>query len=225
MELETLAGRRFDCVIQCLVVLSIFLFVVETLPEVDRFATWFTWSERIIVGIFTVEYVIRVYFQRSRYALSFIGIIDMLAIMPFYLSLGIIDARALRVFRFFRILRLAKLNRFGKAWDRLGRAVIEIKDELIVYFGFTMMLIFLASVGIYYCEHDTQPEAFSSIFHSMWWAVATLSTVGYGDVYPVTIAGRIFTFIILMLGLSIVSVPSGLLAAALSSSADRERDT
>jgi voltage-gated potassium channel len=84
-----------------------------------------------------------------------------------------------------------------------------------VYFGLTVVLIYLASVGIYYCEHDAQPEAFRSAFHAMWWAVATLSTVGYGDVYPVTVAGRLFTFLILILGLSVVSVPSGLLASAL----------
>ncbi len=215
IDSRTAIGRRFDWFIQVLIVLSLGLFAVETLPEAARFKSWFEWSERVIVIIFTLEYIVRLSLQRTAYLFSFFGIVDLLSILPFYFSLGTIDARSLRILRLTRLLRLAKLRRYGTAWQRLRHAVAEIKDELVVYFGMTVILIFLSSVGIYYCEHDVQPEAFRSVFHSMWWAVATLSTVGYGDIYPVTLAGRLFTFIILILGLSIVSVPSGLLASAL----------
>ncbi|MEQ9028319.1 MAG: potassium channel family protein, partial [Aggregatilineales bacterium] len=92
----------------------------------------------------------------------------------------------------------------------------KVKEELILYGAISLLLIYLASIGIYYFEKDAQPEAFSSIVASMWWAIATLTTVGYGDAYPVTMGGRLFTFVILMLGLGFVSVPSALLAASLS---------
>jgi len=141
--------------------------------------------------------------------------IDLAAILPFYLSLGVTDLRVIRILRLLRLLRMAKLRRFALAWCQLRDAFLEVKDELIVHVVLTLGLIFLASVGIYYCEHDVQPEAFRSVFHAMWWVIITLTTVGYGDVYPVTVLGRIFTGIILILGLSVISVPSGLLASAL----------
>ena len=96
-------------------------------------------------------------------------------------------------------------------------AAFFIAKEEFVLFGFvTLILLYLTAVGIYYFENNAQPEAFKSIFHSLWWAVATLTTVGYGDVYPVTVGGRVFTFFILMIGLGIVAVPAGLLATALT---------
>lgn len=90
-----------------------------------------------------------------------------------------------------------------------------MKEELILFFITTLFIIYIAAVGIYYFENAAQPENFKSVFHSLWWAVATLTTVGYGDIYPITVGGRFFTFLILMVGLSIVSVPAGLLTSAL----------
>jgi len=212
----TSMGRAFDRLIYALIVLSLLLFALETLPESVEFERWLVWSERTIVAIFTVEYALRTKKRGLPHVVSFYGVIDLLAILPFYVSMGILDFRSIRVVRLLRLLRIAKLQRYGTAWNRLRTAFAQVKDELTVYFGLTFILIYLASVGIYYCEHDAQPEAFRSVFHAMWWAVATLSTVGYGDVYPVTVAGRLFTFVILILGLSVVSVPSGLLASALT---------
>jgi voltage-gated potassium channel len=212
---DTKIGNAFDRIIYALIVLSLVLFALETLPEAVRYKEWFAWSERVIVAIFTIEYILRTTRNRLAYTRSFYGIVDLLAILPFYVSVGIVDFRSIRILRLLRLLRMAKLRRYGSACHRLRVAFVQIKDELAVYFGLTVVLIYLASVGIYYCEHDAQPEAFRSVFHSMWWAVATLSTVGYGDVYPVTVAGRLFTFLVLILGLSVVSVPSGLLASAL----------
>jgi len=212
---DTKIGNAFDRIIYALIVLSLVLFALETLPEAERYKAWFAWSERVIVGVFTIEYILRTVANRLAYIRSFYGIVDLLAVVPFYVSFGLVDFRSIRILRLLRLLRMAKLRRYGSAWHRLRVAFVQVKDELAVYFGLTVVLIYLASVGIYYCEHDAQPEAFCSVFHSMWWAVATLSTVGYGDVYPVTVAGRLFTFVILILGLSVVSVPSGLLASAL----------
>ncbi|MCP4251686.1 MAG: ion transporter [bacterium] len=213
---STRIGGAFDRLIYVLIVLSLGLFALETLLEAERYRAWFAWSETVIVAIFTVEYVLRTIGRRLAYVRSFYGVVDALAILPFYISFGVFDLRSVRILRLLRLLRMAKLRRYGSAWNRLKVAFVEIKDELAIYFGLTVALIYLASVGIYYCEHDAQPAAFQSIFDSLWWAVATLSTVGYGDVYPITVAGRLFTFLILILGLSVVSVPSGLLASALA---------
>ena len=109
-----------------------------------------------------------------------------------------------------------KFVRYNKAILRLGRAFQIAKEEFVLFGIVTIMLLYLSAVGIYYFENNAQPEVFKSIFHSLWWAVATLTTVGYGDVYPITIGGKIFTFIILMIGLGIVAVPAGLFASALS---------
>lgn len=208
-------GRFFDRLIYVLIIASMILFAAETLPSARRYQTWFDWSEYLIVALFTAEYILRALSKRLRYMLGFYGLVDLLAILPFYVSLGAFDLRAVRMCRLLRLLRLAKLHRFGSAWRRLRAAFLDIKYELAVFSGFTMTMVYLASVGIYYCEHDAQPEAFQSIFHAMWWAIVTLTTVGYGDVYPITAAGRVFTFFVLILGLGIISVPSGLLASAL----------
>ena len=98
-----------------------------------------------------------------------------------------------------------------------------IKEELIVFLIATLFLLYVSSVGIYYFENPAQPDKFSSVFHSMWWSVATLTTVGYGDVYPITVGGKIFTFFILILGLGIIAVPTGLFASALTKSIEIER--
>ena len=97
------------------------------------------------------------------------------------------------------------------------KAIFIAKEELIIFSAVTLMLLYLSAVGIYHFEHAAQPENFKSIFDSLWWAVATLTTVGYGDVYPITLGGRMFTFVILMLGLGVVAVPTGIIASALAS--------
>ena len=215
---DTTAGRVFDIFIQTLIVISILTFSIETLPNLeDPLRGLLSATEIVIVAIFTVEYFLRTYVsdKKSDYIFSFYGIVDLMAIIPFYLSLGI-DLRSLRILRLLRIFRLFKLVRYNRAMQRFARAFIIAKEELVLFGVVTVMLLYLSAVGIYYFEYEAQPEKFSSIFHSFWWAVATLTTVGYGDIYPITLGGRTFTFFILMIGLGIVAVPAGLLASALS---------
>jgi voltage-gated potassium channel len=215
---DTSAGRVFDFSVQGLILLSIITFSIETLPNLDA-ATIdiLQLTEVAIVVLFTLEYLLRLYVadRKIGYVFSFYGLIDLIAIIPFYISSGI-DLRSLRIFRMLRLIRLIKLVRYSKAICRFSRALSIAKEEIILFGVVTIMLLYLSAVGIYYFEKEAQPEAFKSIFHSLWWAVATLTTVGYGDVYPITIGGRIFTFFILMIGLGIVAVPAGLLASALS---------
>ncbi len=215
---DTPASKAFDLVIQALIIISLLSFSFETLPNLDpEMYQLLGYIEAVTVILFTIEYLMRVYVadHRLTYMFSFYGIVDLLAILPFYLTLGI-DMRSLRTLRLLRLFRLFKLVRYNKAIERFVRAFSIAREEIIVFVMVTVILLYLCAIGIYYFEHDAQPELFASIFHSMWWAVTTLTTVGYGDMYPITAGGRIFTFSILMLGLGIVAIPAGLLASALN---------
>lgn len=215
---ESNSGTYFNYFIQLLIVVSLTTFSIETLPKLSR-ATFklLNITEIIIVIIFTIEYILRIYFapKKLKFIFSFHGIIDFLAILPFYASMNF-DLRALRIFRLLRFLRVFKLFHHNKAVSSFYNAFKEVKGELILFLVFTTMILYLSAVGIYYFEHEAQPKAFASVFHSFWWAVVTLTTVGYGDVYPITAGGKVFTTVILMVGLGIVAIPTGLISSALT---------
>ncbi|GDY24628.1 hypothetical protein AHAT_05180 [Agarivorans sp. Toyoura001] len=214
---RTKLGKLFDSFIQALIIISIITFSLETLPSLalsER--TYLRYIEVFCIAVFTLEYLARLWVAENKTAFvtSFSGVIDLLAILPFYLSLGL-DLRSVRVFRLLRLFRVLKLAKYSNALKRFHIAFRLAKEELVLFFSVTIMLVFLSSVGIYYFENAMQPEGFSSIFDSLWWAVITLTTVGYGDIYPITVGGRIFTFGILMIGLGVVSIPAGIIASAL----------
>ncbi|MDA9206891.1 ion transporter [Crocinitomicaceae bacterium] len=223
---ETKFGLYFDYFIQVLILLSIASFSVETIPDLNSKTIYFLEKfELVCIVVFTLEYLIRFYIAKSKtgFAFSFYGIIDLLAILPFYLTLGF-DLRSARILRFLRLFRIIKLIRYNKAIRRFQNAFIMIKQELIMFSVVSLILFYLSAVGIYYFENSVQPEAFSSIFSSLWWSVVTLTTVGYGDVIPITIGGRIFTFIILMIGLGIIAIPSGMISSALTEARAMEKE-
>ena len=213
----TVLGKIFDRFIQFLILLSLFAFTYETNPDNSLVTIKILKIiELVSVIIFTIEYILRVYVSKKplQYIFSFYGIIDLLAILPFYLSLGgIADIRALKALRVFRVLKLIKYN---PALNRFQIAAKLVKEEVFLFLMVTLIFIFLASTGIYFFEYEAQPKVFSSIFHSAWWSIVTLTTVGYGDVYPITMGGKIFTFFILIIGVGIVTIPAGLVASALS---------
>ncbi|MCU4163287.1 ion transporter [Carboxylicivirga caseinilyticus] len=211
-------GRRFDYFIQILILISLISFALETLPDITQQTRKILYIIEVVsVILFSIEYILRIYVSDKplKYIFSFYGIIDLLAVLPFYLKFTI-DLRALRIFRVFRVFRAFKLIRYSRALRRFHIAFLLIKEELILFFITTAIFIFLSASGIYIFENEAQPEAFKSIFHSLWWAIVTLTTVGYGDIYPITVAGRIFTFFILVLGVGVVTVPAGLVASSLS---------
>lgn len=222
---NTSAGRLFDVCIQTLIILSLVTFSLDTLPNLPaRLERILKGFEVFTVAIFTAEYFLRLALARKklRFVFSFYGLVDLLAVAPFYLTYGI-DLRALRMFRLFRLFRILKLLRFSRALQRMGLAFSKVRNELTVFLIATAFTLFAAATGIYYFENPAQPEAFASIFHSLWWAVCTLTTVGYGEVYPITVGGKIFTVLILMVGLGVVAVPTGLISSALTEMMSKEK--
>lgn len=205
--------------IAILIVYSVVCFSIETLPDLPASLIEFLrYSEIAIVSVFTAEYLYRLYAAEKRlgFIFSFYGMIDLFAILPFYLA-TMIDLRSLRLMRLLRLFRVLKLVRYNQALLRFVKALYVAKEELVIFSVAILVLLYLAAVGIYYFEHQAQPEVFRSIFDGLWWAVGSLTTVGYGDIYPITVGGRFFTFIVLMLGLGLVAVPAGIMASALSS--------
>lgn len=223
---DTKGGRIFDLSIQLMIIVSLISFSVETLPNLSKqTAQILKHIEIVTVSIFTIEYICRVFVanKKMKFMFSFFGLVDLIAIIPFYLSTAI-DLRAIRILRLLRLFRAFKLMRYSKAIQRFHTALKIAKEELVLFSIVAAMALYFAAVGIYYFENSAQPEAFSSIFQSMWWALATLTTVGYGDVYPITTGGKIFTFLVLMVGLGVVAVPTGLIASALSSAREFEKN-
>lgn len=217
-ESDTKAGRRFDLFIQFLVVLSLISFSIETFPDLSKTTQRIlNVSEVVIVIIFTAEYILRLIVAdgKLRFIFSFYGLIDLFAILPFYVARSV-DLRSLRVFRLFRLFRVFKILRYSNAIRRFRRAFVTVKDEMVIFLIATAFVLYVTSVGIYYFENQAQPEQFKSILHCLWWAIVTLTTVGYGDVYPITVGGKIFTTFILIIGLGIIAVPTGLIASALT---------
>lgn len=221
---DSSSGRAFDLIIQFLIVVSLISFSIETIPGLtDTQLSVLRHIEIFCVLVFTVEYISRIVVasNRIKFIFSFFGIIDLLAILPFYLTTGL-DLRVVRAFRFLRLFRILKLARYSKAVDRFHMALRLAKEELVLFLAASTVVLYLAAVGIYYFENSAQPETFKSVFHSLWWSVVTLTTVGYGDMFPVTTGGKIFTFVVLLVGLGLVSVPAGLVASSLSRARELE---
>ncbi|MEZ5873043.1 MAG: ion transporter [Nitratireductor sp.] len=218
-------GQAFDHAMIALILAVTILMSVETLPDFPvqwtRRLVIFDW---IVIVVFTAEYGIRLWTasNRLRYGLSLWGLIDFIAIAPFWTGfiLGIPGTEALWSLR---LLRIAKLVRFVSGMQTLRRAYELVWRELLMVFMFALLVMYCTAIGIYFFEHESQPTAFPSIPHSFWFAVTTLTTVGYGDTYPVTTGGKLFTFVILMIGLGIVALPAGLIASAFTQARQEEK--
>jgi voltage-gated potassium channel len=215
---DTRPGRAFDLLIQAMIVLSLISFSIDTVPGISASVQWWLDTFEIFsVFVFSIEYLLRVFVARPRlgYIFSFFGLVDLFSILPYFIGVDF-DLRSLRSFRLLRLFRIFKLTRYSAAVRRFHVALGIAREELVLFLGVTLILLYLTSVGIYYFESDAQPDQFGSVFHCLWWAVVTLTTVGYGDVFPITAGGRAFTFLILIIGLGVISVPAGLVASSLA---------
>lgn len=209
---------RAELPLQVLIIATLVALALETLPNLKPWQVqtleYFEWFS---LSVFSIEYLVRLWLTRPwhRYAFSFFGLIDLLSIAPALLALGS-GSESLRALRLMRLFRLLKLGRYNAATLRFYRALSLAREELMLFGAMALILLYLAGVGMYQFEHAAQPEAFASVFDGLWWALCTLTTVGYGDVYPVTVGGKLFTFFILVIGLGLIAVPVGLVSASLT---------
>lgn len=218
-------GRIFAWFIQFTIIVSILDFTFESIPGLGGPTVKLLRVVEIAsIGIFTIELALRLFFSKRgwRYLFTFFGIVDVIAILPFYLALGI-DLRSIRAFRLLRLFRLFKLARYSQAMRRYHVAFVYAREELLLFGATALIIIFVSAVGIHYFESEMQPDTLGSIPQCLWWAVTTLTTVGYGDSYPITAGGKLFTFVILAVGLATVAVPSGIMASALTHARDKAK--
>lgn len=221
-----LRSRAVDLGILGLIFLNVVALTLETVAPIHAMhPAAFTWFERTSLIIFTIEYVLRLWsctadpryrrplMGRVRFVFTPLAIIDLLAILPLFLPLLGVDLRFMRIVRLLRFFRLAKLFRYSRALRLLGRVVLGKREELASIFIVLITLLVIAASLMYFVEHDDQPEKFSSIPQTMWWGVITLTTVGYGDYYPVTGAGKFIAACIAVLGIGMFALPAGLLGA------------
>ncbi|MBV6645026.1 MAG: ion transporter [Cyclobacteriaceae bacterium] len=224
-------SKRFDLFIMTLILLNVMAVILETVESIYVQAPLlFYYFEIFSIIIFSIEYVGRLwtctYFERYshpfwgrlKFVFSIAGLIDLMAILPFYLPLLFaMDGRFLRMMRLFRVLRIFKMGRYSTAFNLIMRVIKQRKEELLITLTIVLVLLILASSMMYYLEHEVQPENFSSIPETMWWGVATLTTVGYGDVYPITGFGKVLGAFIAILGVGIFALPAGIIAAGFES--------
>ena len=204
---------------------NIIAFILETEKEFyDNFKIYFYWFEISSIGIFTIEYILRIYtcntenkfkgrYGRIKYFFTPMALIDLLVIAPFFISLFVADSRILRILRLFRILRLLEGFRYSKSLNKLIQIIETRSNDLISSVFLLICLLIITSTGIYFTENIAQPEKFGSILSSMWWSVATLTTVGYGDVYPITSFGKFFGSLSAIFGVGLFAIPTGILAS------------
>ena len=228
-ETGTRSGLVFDLSIQVLIIASIVIFSLETLPNLnDRTVIVLSILESVCITVFAIEYLLRLFVakRKLKFVFSLWGMIDLLAILPFFLfAYGItLNLIILRAFRLLRLVRILKLGRYSKSLSRMVLAMTIAREDLLLALAATLIMLLVASFGIYQFENPVQPEKFSSVFESLWWALATLTTVGYGDIYPITLGGRIFTGFILMIGLGIVALPAGIIASSLTEARKQQDD-
>lgn len=217
-------GRGIALAHQGLIVASALAISLETVPNLaPLLQAGLRAVEVLVLVVFTAEYLMRVVCAKRplAYATSFWGLVDLLACLPLLLILSP-EMAAIRTLRLLRLVRLLKLLHSNRALMRLQAAVKAIRGELMVFAFLAVIILYIAAVGIYMFEHEAQPEAFSSIPVSLWWAIVSFTTVGYGDIYPITAEGRIFTALVLFVGLGVIAVPTALITSALINTELRE---
>ncbi|MBR3106688.1 MAG: ion transporter [Clostridia bacterium] len=233
-----LASAIFDWAIMGLIALSILSIILESFQTIH--ANWHSTLqifETITVMVFTIEYLLRIWtadllypdakHPRLKYIFSFMAIIDLLAILPFYLPFFSADLRFLRMMRLFRLFRLLRVLKLGRYFEALQIIVQVIKasgPQLIMSVVICFFVMLFSAIIMYTVEYPVQPEQFPNVISSLWWAICTLTTVGYGDVYPITAFGRFLAAIISLVGIGIIAIPTGIIAAGFNHVIDNKQE-
>ena len=222
-------NKYFIKFIYGLIILNVVFLILGSYQEIREKNTPFLDAfEDFSVIIFTIEYILRIWTsdldnkypggafrKRVGFMFSPLGLVDLIAILPFYLPLIFpFDLRVVRILRLMRLVRIFKLGRYSKSLQTINSVLRDTRSELGMTLFVAFILMVLASTLMYYLESEVQPENFASIGHAFWWAVATLTTVGYGDVYPLTGMGKVLSGVIALLGIGIVALPTGIISSA-----------
>lgn len=232
------ANKCVNIFLMSLISLNIFAVMLETVETLaDKYEKFFYFFEVFSVSVFTIEYLLRLWScttnpkyenaltGRIRFAVTPLAIVDLMAIVPFYLPLLIpVDLRFIRGLRLFRLFRLFKMTRYSESLRTFWSVLREKKEELVITLCVVFTLLLFASTLMFYVEREAQPKIFSSIPAAMWWGVVTLTTVGYGDIYPVTHFGKFLGAIIAILGIGTFAMPAGILASGFSDVIRKKRE-
>lgn len=226
---DTKAGKTFDIILLWMIVLSVIVVVLESVAILhDQFGTLFTTTEWFFTIVFSIEYLLRVYSSPKplKYMTSFFGIVDLLAILPTFLGLifdqatFLLTIRALRLLRMFRVF---KLGRYVKEAAILVRALQQSLHKIIVFFGAVLTMVLILGSLLYLIEGEE--NGFTSIPQSIYWAIVTITTVGYGDIAPATVLGKILASVAMLTGFSIIAVPTGIISLEIGRAVKSERNT
>ncbi|PKV48031.1 voltage-gated potassium channel [Aquimarina sp. MAR_2010_214] len=231
-------SRRVDLFIVYLIFFNILAVVLESVNWLKKdYQDIFDFIELFSICVFTIEYIFRIWSitekeeysgpirGRLKYLFSFFSIIDLLALVPAYIPLLVaVDARVIRGVRLIRLFRILKLSRYNNAFSHIRHVFLSKKEELVISLFAVLTLLVVSSSLMYFVENEAQPDAFSSIPATMWWGVATLTTVGYGDVYPITGLGKFMAGIMAILGVGLFALPAGILANGFGSSLEKDKD-
>ena len=227
---ETKWDKIINAFIIFLIISNVLVVILETVPWIhDKYLTFFYYFDLISVIIFTIEYVLRVwscdhdpryshtFFGRLKYMFSYEGLIDLVAILPFYVHVVVgLDLRVLRMLRLLRFLRLFRLTAYMKSAKMIRNVFVKRASDLKLSVVLILILIIIASSVMYFAEHNAQPTVFSSIPATLWYAIVTLTTVGFGDITPQTPFGQFIASIIMILGYAIIAIPTGIVSSEMT---------
>ncbi|HEY0741330.1 MAG TPA: ion transporter [Chryseosolibacter sp.] len=223
------AAKAIEVLLITLIFCNIIAIILESVKSIEaEYSDFFHSLEFFSVIIFSIEYFLRVWtapenpkyshpvIGRLRYAMSPMALIDLFSILPFYIGFMDLDMRFIRIVRTFRLIRVLKIARYLKALNLIQAVLRERKEQIVLSVMFIIFLLVMVSTVMFYVEHDAQPEVFSSIPTTMWWGIETLTTVGYGDMVPSTMFGKILGGMIAILGIGLFALPAGILSSGLT---------
>lgn len=228
---SNLASRAFDIVIVLNIVMNITVMFLDTFRELHRFSGFFMAVELVTTGFFCVEYLLRIwtadllYQEKSRlrsilrFLVSYDGIVDLFTIIPVFFLSGFVVLRLLRVVRIFHLFRL---NMRRDSFHVITSVLYESRKQLASSVFIMLVLMFASSLCMYSAEHNAQPDVFENAFSGVWWAVSTILTVGYGDIYPITVTGRLMAIVTAITGVGLVAIPTGIISAGFITRYQRE---
>ena len=221
-----IAESIFEFAIIGIIILNILAIVLDSVPTIhEEYSYFFKQFETYSVIFFTVEYFARMYsivehpryrnpiFGRLRFAITPLALVDLMAFVPFYITFIPVDLRFVRILRLMSLFRMFKIARYLRALNIFRRVIFERKEQLVLSFLFILFILVIISFVMFYVEHEAQPDKFNSIPATMWWGIATLTTVGYGDIVPVTTAGKVLGGLFAIAGIGLLALPAGILSS------------